>query len=156
MSRKRALLASLGLAAVAVVLFGAYLWRTGDTSAHYQYATYADMKNDKNVRAATIPSFVPSSAREIAGRYSVEFNTQTLEFTFDWKDKAPMTSAFQRVAGAESDSIQQKLRDAGWKGDRPGSPDLEVFVRHSPGVVEYMAFDPKNSRVYYAEAPSKR
>src|SRR5258708_1496294 len=110
MSRKRALLASLGLAAVAVASFGAHLWRAGDTSAHYQYATYADMKNDKNVRAATVPSFVPSSAREIAGRYSVEFNTQTLEFTFDRKDKAPMTSAYQRVAGAESDSIQQKLR----------------------------------------------
>jgi hypothetical protein len=155
MSRKRALLAILALAVVAVVSFGAYLWRTGDTSSHYEYATYADIKNDRSVHAATVPSFVPRSAREIVGRYNAEFNTQTLEFAFDPTDEVSMTSAFQRVAGAEGDAIEQKLRSSRWKKDFPSSSDSEVFVRHSHDVVEYLAIDAKNARVYYAAEPSK-
>jgi len=155
MSRRRALLAILALAGLALVSFGAYLWSTGDTSTHYEYATYADIKNDRSVHAATVPSFVPRSAREIAGRYNVEFNTQTLEFTFDPKDEASMTSAFQRVSGAEADTIEKKLRGSRWKKDFPSSSDSEVFVRHSHDVVEYLAIDAKNARVYYAEEPSK-
>ncbi len=155
MSRKRALLAILALAVVAIASFGAYLWRTGDTSAHYQYATYADIENDKSVHAATVPSFVPRSAREIAGRYNVEFNTQTLEFTFDPRDEAAVTIGFERVAGAEADAIQRKLRGSRWKMEFPGSSDAEIFVRHSHDVAEYMAVDARNSRVYYAAEPSK-
>jgi hypothetical protein len=156
MLRSRTFIAVLAVGVLVLVALGAYLWSTGDTDAHYEYATYAELKKDKSVHAATVPDFVPGSARDIVGSYNVEFNTQTLEFTFDAADKASLVSTFRGAIGSEADSIVQSMRRARWRRSFPGGSQAEVYVRSGhEQLEEYLAVDVKNGQAYYTAKPSK-
>lgn len=156
MSRSRAFLVVVAIGILVLVSFGAYVWTTGDTDAHYEYTTFAEVEKDKSVHAATVPDFVPGSARDIIGTYNVEFNTQILEFTFDAADKASLVSTFRNAVGSEADAVMKSMRQARWRSSFPASSQAEVYVRSGhEQMEEYLAVDAKNGRAYYTAKRSK-
>lgn len=143
------------VAAVAVVALAAvYLLvlKSNDSSTYYSYATYAELKRDTGVEGASVPPFVPRSARNISGWYNVDANTQALEFAFDHSKQAEVVRGFRRATGDAGREVERKLRAYRWKSGLPEGADLVTFTAHSEGA-EYLIVDERNGKAYYASEP---
>jgi len=146
---------------VLLVLLGVYFRSHDDSDSSYEYATYADLAADTKVQAAAVPDFVPPSARDIVGLYSVELDDQRLEFTFDPQDQASITRGFQRVSQPEAGHIAGKLRGLRWKKGFSSTAPAEVFERRSGDVMTQLLVNGDRAYVYIARlqepaAPMKR
>jgi len=148
---------AIGVVVAIVALAVAYLLalRSSDRSTYYTYATYADVKRDTTVKGASVPPFVPRSARDITGWYNVDANAQALEFSFDHSDQAQLVSGFQQATGDDAKEVERTLRGYSWKVAMPQDAILAAFTsRNAAG--EYLVVDERNGRAYYAAEPSQR
>lgn len=144
-----------GVVVALVVLVVAYLvvLKSSDSTTHYTYATYTDVEQDPSVKGASVPPFVPRSAHDISGWYSVDANTQALEFTFDQADQAEVVSGFQQATGDAARNVERKLRAYRWDVRIPEDATLVAFTSHTIGD-EYLVVDERSARAYYAVEPS--
>lgn len=150
MTARKLVLLLVAAVVVGVLAFvGVDHLRKYDTSAHYQYPTYADVEKDKTVKAAAIPAFVPRSATDIAGWYNVEMNEEGIEFTFDPKDIASITNNFQEARGESETGVREKIARASWKKfDMNGK--LAFFQSSGQkNATKYLAVDLAQSRAFY-------
>ena len=148
---------TIGVVVAIAALAVAYLLvlKSSDRSTYYTYATYADVKRDTSVKGASVPPFVPRSARDINGWYNVDANAQALEFTFDQSDQAQLVSGFQRATGDDARKVERTLRGYSWKVAMPEDATLAAFTSHDTGL-EYLVVDERNGRAYYAVEPSQK
>jgi hypothetical protein len=148
---------AIGVVVTVVALAVAYLFvlKSSDRSTYYTYATYAEVERDTSVKGASVPPFVPRSARDITGWYDVDANAQALEFIFDQSDQAQLVSGFQQATGDEAKAVKRTLRGYSWKVAMPEDATLAAFTSHNAGV-EYLVLDERNGRAYYATEPATK
>lgn len=152
MTRRTKFLASISAAVLVLGVAYVFWLRSSDTSKYYEYATYADLKRDPTVAAASVPEFVPPSARNIWGWYDVDFNVSAVEFEFEDVDRSLVARSFQRALGDQQSVIERKVRTYDWKHEVPRGAGIETFSGDREGT-EYLIIDSNNSRAYYVSEP---
>ncbi|MEP7242865.1 MAG: hypothetical protein ABI885_04190 [Gammaproteobacteria bacterium] len=155
MSRLARILIIVAVAAGALVAAYLLILKSSDSSTYYEYATYTELKRDTGVQAASVPEFVPRSARNISGWYNVDANIQALEFAFDRSEQADVVRRFQRATGDAGREVERKLRGYRWKDAFPEGSGLVAFTGHEEGS-QFLIVDERNGRAYYAVEPSKK
>lgn len=144
----------MGVVILAVAVLVIYsLWSDVDGGTNYEYATLSDVKNDSSVQAASIPEFVPASAREIVGWYHVETNRQTLEFTFAIADKNLLEHEFKQAKEGEAKEIVEKLGKYRWKTNFPSRQEAVVLSRSGAAGREYLVINSNSLRAFYLLEP---
>jgi hypothetical protein len=148
---------AIGVVVALVALAVAYLvvLKNSDSTTYYTYATYADVKQDTSVKGASVPPFVPRSAHNISGWYSVDANTQALEFAFEASDQADLVGGFQRATADTARDVERKVRGYRWDMDIPQDAAVVAFTSHNLGV-EYLLVDERHGRAYYVAEPSEK
>ena len=139
----------LSTAVLVIFLF----WSDVDGGTNYEYAALSDVKNDSSVQAASIPEFVPPSAREIVGWYHVETNRQTLEFTFASQDKNLLEREFKQAKEGEAKEIAEKLGKYRWKGNFPSRQEAVVLSRSGAEGREYLVINSNSLHAFYLSEP---
>jgi hypothetical protein len=120
-----------------------------DSGTKYRFATYSDAKADKTILGASIPEFVPSSARQIVGWYHVETNQQTTEFSFASSDLNRIVSSFSELGDSTSVCSIDSLHSWNWSDIRKSSK-FRFYSRKMPdGPFDCLSIDTDRSRAYY-------
>lgn len=150
MSRRRAIVPVMGMVILTVAVLVIHLLQSdvGDGTS-YEYATLSDVNNDSSVQAASIPEFVPASAREIVGWYHVETNRQTLEFAFAIADKNLLERDFKQAKESDAEKIVEKLAKYRWKESLPSRQEAVVLLRSGVEGREYLVINSNSLRAFY-------
>jgi hypothetical protein len=125
-----------------------------DTGTRYQFATYNDAKLDRTVLGASLPEFMPASARDINGWYHVEMNEETVEFTFSASDKTAMIFSFSPVSDPKSVCMNEGLMSRRWS-DVSKSDKFEFYSRTANKLTECLGIDTDRWRAYYWALPRR-
>lgn len=120
-----------------------------DSGTKYQFATYQDAKADKTVIGASLPEFVPASAREIVGWYHVETNRQTTEFSFAPSDRYGMVSSFSPASNSKMICTNDGLHSWSWSDIRKGNRFEFYSKKALGGSIDCLSIDIDRSRAYY-------
>lgn len=126
-----------------------------DIGTTYQFETYADAKSDKTVRGASLPEFVPASARDINGWYHVETNEQTVEFTLAASDKESMITLFSLAHDPKSVCTSGGLMSQRWSAVYQ-SNRFEFYSRTDDKLTECLGVNIDRWRAYYWTVPAEQ
>jgi hypothetical protein len=125
-----------------------------DSGTKYHFENYSEAKSDKTVIGASLPGFVPASARDIDGWYHIETNEQTLEFTLAEPDKATMIISFSPVQNLKSICTRESLMSRGWSDVRQGDR-FEFYFKTDEKLTECLGINIDRQRVYYWSFPAE-
>jgi hypothetical protein len=120
-----------------------------DSGTKYRFTTFNDAKADKTIVGASLPEFVPSSARDIVGWYHVETNQQTAEFTFAPTDRDVMISMFAVVTDLNAACSNDKLHSRSWSDINKAAKFTFYTRKVSDSLVDCLSIDEDRSRAYY-------
>lgn len=133
--------ASLLLAAAALAV--GLLWMWNSEQIKETYSTYADARRAGAVERDWIPTFVPSSARNIADSHNLDTNRQTLQFT------VPPSGIGKMVAGLRSTSVNDQRAAAELSNEYMLGAASETYIVCSEHLNGALAVDRQTGRAVY-------